>query len=582
MYCVLSNNYSQTYRKTSVKFRALQQHAQTFFGPSNVFTALSSRFLDVAAVLPQLRELVQKGQVLYVSSGSDLDPGMGTSAADLLETVLFFKAAGCPVLLICWAFQTFLLNPKTFWTTGATQPFAVQKVHPQSEGSNTFHKCFGVSVVSNHRFGSVVVDFRPAAFDQAKDELQRWCRIALNDPTAELVLRTYTRNRQRVLSFFQIGLQTFGTQFHPELAPQSVHRKALPLLQFFRLATLRFRFMQVAQLFEVLDPKAASRFSKKPEPASCHTEATWVQAFWMCPPPVADKSSWRRKTGALLMQLDSFLEYLFSLRKNNAAKFKALLNSHFQAKLLCLLHLSSKPRASFGPGRPWPQPADFNGGFQPSGSPAVMVFRAESLEEVARHEVCHIFCEPDFWPALHRASHVAQTVLEASGLVCPVHSRDRSPRFTFRAKEGFVETFSNLATLTQLTQNQPSRALAFRRRREALQQLLSFLDAKCLALAASQDWQTENCLVQTSCVFSYFFLRRAILKSLTAAAKRASVSEVSWFHQRVKKDDWVHQVTASAVAFFRNASRRVVKRPPPSVLGQVSPSFRTLLRQSNS
>ena len=74
MHCVLSNNYSVRYQTTSVKFRALKEQAQAFFGSENVHVARSSSLFDVLAAASEIKHLIQRGQVLYISSGSDLDP----------------------------------------------------------------------------------------------------------------------------------------------------------------------------------------------------------------------------------------------------------------------------------------------------------------------------------------------------------------------------------------------------------------------------------------------------------------------------------------------------------------------------
>ena len=580
--CFVSNNYSPALANTSVKMRALLSFAEEQFGRDNVVRVPSSRFDDIrAAWRTRFRSGTEgppgggraggagsksDGKVqdfarsFYLSSGSDLDPGKGTSPADMVRTVRWFLDKGWSVHLICWAFQTFLAalqqttGLEVVRVSGTSTPEKARKetrrrFDGQKKNRNTFHRVLGQTVVAHHNFAAVV----PAAKSGDRETWRQKTAAALSrfvtSQTPQSVtglpdvqLETYSRAGRTVLAFFSAGPFLIGSQFHPEIGVR--HTGKAPLFHLLQRQRTPEKFESLLPFFipeshlrapeNLENPSSASRF------VPCRP-SRWFQPYVYStpskPPNISeehvDRERWAERAVEQLTEgLDSFVDFVQGCllrlylkpsesgidrrqvrqrqRTIDSGPLPAknwlsnLLGKHFQRRCTLIVAANASKRPAFKKPMDWPQPQNFNGGFQPSNQPAIFVFRQEGLAEVARHEVCHLVFDSGLVPQLQKAAATAQRLLckHHGDLLCPRRGA------VFRAEEGFIELFANCSAIEQFARDRSRTAL---QTFSALYKLFEFLKSRCDHLAAATDWVEQRCLVQKSCVFSYFFVRLSLL-----------------------------------------------------------------------
>jgi len=197
-------------------------------------------------------------------------------------------------------------------------------------------------------------------------------------------------------------------------------------------------------------------------------------------------------------------------------KFLTQIRSRFQTRCCIFYYPSPSVRKPLTADMSrWLRTQEFNGGFQPTDVPAIFLFRKEGVQEVASHEICHFLVDSGYLPGLVSAAEMVQARLEASDLLC------RGTGSVLRAEEGFIELLSNCLSIDGAVLSAAD-MVTVGNREFALRNLLRFLLRQCSYLQKAKDWRQWQCLVQKSCIFSYFFLRTALLLDLISSSSSSS------------------------------------------------------------
>jgi len=691
---IVSDNYSPAFAGRDVKMKMLTEEVERFFQcPEQkqtnekrlVVVVSGSRLSSILARLQTLEKdmgISQNPQLFYVSSGSDRDPGQGTSPKELTETVRWFLERDHPVHLICWAFQTLflrlvpVLNPlllrenlppvrvtdllqlnrpsnkikskskneeskkekSSFATTspkrntgntGEGQGVLGREESGVPGSGGTFHKFLGNTVVSSHRFG-VLFPF-PWESWQRRRSLSAttvlWCiqeafstcfpgtdpvpvqkrkRRPEMDVFADLNVETYSRAGHRVLSFFSAKAGTFvGTQFHPERRRRPTRsgsdsdsdptRSTACLVRFLRQQLLPRRFKRLLPFFlpdremcsslltkqrEQQEQKARTLMDSTGDPGEFRFggESRFFRLYkFSCrgrsstssPPSLPVQKHSEDDTSTFLASMDRFLSASLALLHPASKrcpeseegvrekKFFFQVQSRFQNRFSIFYYPSPSVRKPLTANMSrWLRTQEFNGGFQPTDVPAIFLFRKEGVQEVARHEICHFLVDSGYLPELVSAAKTVQRRLETIDLLC------RGTGSVLRAEEGFIELLSNCLSFEEVSSADASGAQ--QRTRVLLSNLLGFLLRQCSYLQQAENWQRWQCLVQKSCIFSYFFLRTALLLDLLLSSstsptsrrpeKSTAVSLLSRFRELLQDGSRVRRAAGRAVQLLVSPS----------------------------
>lgn len=604
--CVISDNYSPTFAGRDAKMKMLTEEAKRFFGKENVLIVSGSRLPSIGKRIQAFENSLsvqRTGRLLhrrhrrlfYISSGSDRDPGQGTSAKELVHTVRWFLERNHPVHLICWAFQTLFLQmvpvlnsilrrenlppvrvedvlpPKPSAKIQRKDGVAKKEVEEEESGEGkkggTYHRFLGNTVVSNHRFG-VLFPFSTVPPSVALRCVQRAFSKCFrskvpggSEAFADLRLETYSRAGKRVLSFFSTCTGTFvGTQFHPErqIRSSSVPTPPTGLIHFLRQQVLPRRFRNLLPHFLPKSELCAPQIqpSNATERGAAMVERGWFRLgeetrffrlfLFSCKQPadvLPDPKDF-------LTSVDKFLLTSLSLllqqgqseeERGETQLFLRQVRSRFQDKCSIFYYPSLSVRSSVKAGMSrWLRTQEFNGGFQPTGVPAVFLFRKEGVQEVVRHEICHFLVDSGYLPELAPAAAVAQEHLEAVDLLC------RDTGSVLRAEEGFIELLSNCLSIEGAVKEE-SGQVPSPSRQVAVRNLIHFLLQRCTHLREAKDWQRWRCLVQKSCIFSYFFLRTALLVDLFSSWRKGQGALLPRFKEQLRDTSRIQEVTGRAV-----------------------------------
>ena len=470
--CVVLDNYSEKESNVSKKLVQLVKTASNVFGHVQVVRKVEKVDEHRAAAAKK------KQKLMFISSGSDMDP-TAEAGGKILKVLRKQVEASYPSVLVCWTFQSVLMK----LVAGSVQRLGRKQV------ANSFHSFRGTSVASFHNFGA------PASYLPAVcSELQRFLRSQAGPARFCIESETYVHFGQGLISFLCVQPLLYMSQFHPEVPVQGrpplveswiaaslaleTHRRVGSFFNtqmdlsftrsFFCSATTSMRVQKETSILKVvvLAPQEAKRDSAQDLAHLCNSVLDWaVQNL-----PTKWLSSVRSKA-----------------RKSGADRVSVFFTP------------CARIRHILAPGNLWPRASDINSGFQPENLLHVHLFRKTGAFEVLSHEVLHIFLPPKLMAEVCPSPVPLETFL--------------APGSVFRPEEAFIELLSNIFHIQRL-----GGAVSLV---PGLRNLEKWLKAKCSVLAAAR--RRSGALVkQQSCVFSYFFLRSALLKYVLNNCKGSS------------------------------------------------------------
>ena len=420
-----------------------------------------------------------------MSSGSDRDPtaDAGKKIIKVLEKQL---RAGCPAVLVCWTFQSVLMQ----FVEGSVQRLGRDQI------VNSFHRFRGSSVASFHNFG-VPKAYLPAVCY----ELQSFLRIQAGPsagqrkPVFDIDSATYSHFGQELISFLCVQPLLYMSQFHPEVSVQG----RTPLVESWVKASLALEtHRRVGAFFNTqMDLGFMPAGSSAATSLQVQKEINIRKALVFAPPE-ADQGL----VQALADLCAAVLEWAV---QNLPAKWLSTLRSRARTSgtdRICVFFTPcSRIRRTLALGNSWPRASDINSGFQPDNLLHVHLFRKTGAFEVLPHEVLHMFL-----PARSTAAVISSpAAVEVKAFL--------APGSVFRPEEAFLELLSNIYHIQSI-----GGALALV---PGLRNLEKWVKAKCSVLAASRNRASAR-IEQQSCIFSYFFLRSALLNYVLSNCEDSS------------------------------------------------------------
>ncbi len=502
---VVSNNYSPGF--ASAKWLQLLEQLRAFTSRAPFAGA---HIVEVqGSCWSDVRAALPKtgGRALWVSSGSDRDPDEEGALA-VQTTAKQLSALGWPSLLICWSFECYL------WRTGVQPAAQVVRQVSFRRPTNTFHTWRGVRVTASHRFAAPATDLLSA----------RLAELGASDE------EFYSRAGHRVLASLEVGAYVSATQFHPECGPADVLRGLLLELT----ATWRYR--------ELLEDFSLRRGGDR-APHLPWQLAERCDAGQKCAPLRLDVFVRPRQSAAPARISDVLRLSLRFLRALSRASWPAGAGPGVLAPWSgrrVRMFLSGGASARCLPRSRWPGPAELNAGFQPSDTAVLFCLRDEAMEQVVCHELAHVFLQ-DRSPTARAFTGGVLQELQDSPL-----GRQIGP--VVRPLEAYCEALVNC--VCQAT---------------CLAGLRAYLWDVCRALAAADPEGYRN---QRTPVFSYFFLRLALLEQLSRSS--GGVEQLVTLGPSTAR-----LVAARALKLLRAAAQAPQPRPKRSLL--LSPPPRALL-----